>query len=307
MILSDRTLDSVATRFSAWKNRQPYCAAGDEIKGKDLSQLQQASFAHAIVLESDSLWLTLAGTKTNLFKREVAEEFIRNSAAVVRATAMWAQEHDKPRLTDFYRKMAHWLEERSPENVMWLYTLGSAIHLSIQHSIILFAEEKDDCEFENIEILIDKSFIEKPKHNDFWREWLRNFLFTRSEKEPVTVIKDWSERKHPFNRKYRRTSGVIDWSDLFRSNMHFVDSEKVLGVQIADICANICYRHYSGNRKYRPYRLLRSRVFGKDNTEMHYGILSASSLLTDSPENHVLPYADEDFAALAEGRAKSRT
>ena len=300
VILSDRGLDAVTERFSNWKSRQPACTAAAEIKGKSLSQLQQASFAQFVVLESADLWLTLAGTKTNLFKKEIAEEFVRNSAATTRAVAKWADEHDKPLLTDFYRRMAKWIEKRSPENVLWILTLANAIHLAMQHSIVAFAEEEDDSEFENIEILIDESFIKKQSHVEFWGEWLRSFLWTKSESEPVPVIKEWSERNHPFIAKYRRKKGVLDFTDLYRNHMGFVDSEKVLGVQVADICANICYRRWAGKAKYRPYRLLRSQVIGKGETEMHYGILNESSLLADAPENHVHPYQDEDLERIAE-------
>jgi hypothetical protein len=295
--VSDRTLDGISSNVSTWKSRQPGYDPDVEAKGKDLLQFQQASFAQSIVLQSTGLRLTLAGTKTNLFKRELMEQFISDSAGVLRATARWAETNDKPLLKDHFRGMARWIEQRSPENILWLYTLGNVIDLALQHGIVMFADEEHDCEFENIEILIDQSFITRPKHDDFWREWLRNFLFIKSEKNPMITIKEWSERDHPFNRKYGRQKGIIDWSDLFRNHMHFVNSHEVTGVQIADICANICYRHYSGNRKYRPYRLLRSRTSGKYNTEMHWGVFNESSLRTDAPENHVFPYSNEDLEA----------
>jgi len=83
-----------------------------------------------------------------------------------------------------------------------------------------------------------------------------------------------------------------------------VNSKDTPGVQIADICANIAYRYYGGNRKYRPYNLLRSRILGKDNSEIHYGLLNESSLLTDAPENHVSDYTEQEHAAVAEVKAK---
>jgi hypothetical protein len=73
----------------------------------------------------------------------------------------------------------------------------------------------------------------------------------------------------------------------------------LLGSRFADIAANICYPFYSGNPKYRPYRLLRSRISGKRGCEIHYGVLNESSLLTDAPENHVKDYSEEELAAMA--------
>jgi hypothetical protein len=296
--VSDKTLDGITSNFIAWKERQSCRTAEGEVKGKDLSQLQQASFANAVILIGKGLGLTLAGTKTSLFKKEIAEKVIQNTTDTVRAAAKWGEENEKPDWANFYKRMARWFGERSPENLMWLYSLGDAIHLSIQHSIVMFGDEADDCEFEDIEICIDKSFIGRPTHVEFWHEWLRNFLYNKSKREPTIVIREWSDRNHPFHRKYKSAGGICDWSDLFRNHVKFADSKDVLGVQIADICANICYRYFSGKPKYRPYRLLRSRIMGKHDSEIHYAVLDETSLLRDAPENHVSPYSEEELAAM---------
>jgi Protein of unknown function (DUF3800) len=162
----------------------------------------------------------------------------------------------------------------------------------------------DDSEFEYIEVLIDQSFIEKSTHMEFWQEWLRNFLYSQSRKEPTMIPKPWSQRDHPFNRKFQRAQGITDWTELYKKHIHFVKSKDTPGVQIADICANIAYRRFSGNAKYRPYRLLRSRISGKYNSEIHYGVFNESSLLTDAPENHVSDYSEKEHAAIAEIKAK---
>jgi len=304
--ISDRTSHAIGSNFNAWKSKQPYFTAGAELKGTDLSAFQQASFVNSVVVNSTGLRLTLAGTKTTLFKKEIAEQFIKDAGRVLRATAKSGDETDRPLIGEFFRKMARWMEERSPENLMWIYCLGDTIHLSIQHAIVLFAGQADDSEFENIEILTDQSFIGKSTHIQFWQEWLRNFLYSKSVRDPMMIPKEWSQRDHPFNRKFGRARGAlgggrgfIDWSDLFRNHLHFVRSADSLGVQIADVCANICYRHYSGKPKYRPYRLLRSRISGKHGAEIHYGILNDSSLLTDAAESHVKDYSEEELAAMA--------
>jgi hypothetical protein len=303
LITSDRTIDGITSSFAEWKRRQPLITVDAEVKGTRLSQLQQASFVNSVVLKNAGLRLTLAGTKTTLFYRQIAERFIKDSADVLRAAAKSFDETDRTPLGCFFRRMAKWMSGRSPENLMWIHCLGDAILLSIQYSIVLFAAEADDCEFENIDIYVDQSFIARPAHIEFWREWLRDFLYSSSTKRPTMIIKEWSQRDHPFNRKYPTARNLRDLSDLFRNHIHFVNSEDSLGVQIADICANICYKFYSGKPRYRPYRLLRSRITGKRGPEIHYGILNESSLLIDSPENHVRDYSEEELAAMAEMEA----
>jgi len=304
LTVSDKVLNSTTSNFSSWKSRQPYFTVGAELKGTDLSALQQASFVNSVILNSTDLRLTLSGTKTSLFKKEIAEQYIKDAAGILRASAKLGTETNRPLIEDFYRRMARWVEQRSPENLMWICCLGDAIRLSIQHSIVQFMYPADDCEFENIEVLIDQSFIEKSTHIKFWQEWLRNFLYSRSRKEPTMIPKPWSQRDHPFNRKFGRAQGITDWTELYKKHVHFVKSKDTPGVQIADICANIAYRFYSGNSKYRPYRLLRSRISGKHDTKIHYGVLNESSLLTDAPEKHVSDYTEEEHAAIAEMKAK---
>ncbi len=304
LTISDRTFDDIISNFTAWKGRQPYFTAGAELKGTDLSALQQASFVNSVILNAPDLRLTLAGTKTSLFKKEIAEQYIKDCAGILRASAKLGNETDRPLIEDFYRRMARWVEQRSPENLMWIVCLSNTIRLSIQHSIVQFMYPTDDPEFENIEVLIDQGFIEKSTHIEFWQEWLRNFLYSASRKEPTMIPKPWSEREHPFNRKVGRGRGITDWTELYRNHVRFVKSKETLGVQIADICANIAYRRFSGNAKYRPYRLLSSRISGKYNSEIHYGVLNESSLLTDAPENHVSDYSEKEHAAIADIKGK---
>jgi Protein of unknown function (DUF3800) len=302
--ISDLIVNKVTADFKAWQARQPYFNAGSELKGTDLTGLQQASFVNSVILNSPDLRLTLAGTKTNLFKKEIAERYIMDCAAILRATAKLGNKTSRPLIDDFYCKMARWVEQRSPENLMWIMSLGHAIRLSIQHSIVQFMYPADDSEFENIEILIDQSFIEKSTHVRFWHEWLRNFLYNASRKDPVMIPKPWSERDHPFNKQFGRARGITDWTELYKNHVHFVKSKDTPGIQIADICANIAYKKYSEHPKYRPYRLLRSRISGKHNSEIHYGVLGEESLLTDAPENHVSDYSETEYAAITEMKAK---
>lgn len=299
LTVSDKTVDELSRAFATWKLRQPRSAAENELKGKDLSRLQQVSFASSVLLANKGLMLTLAGTDTRSFERSIAKEYLRNAAAILRASAKKAAELGKTEIADSYVRMSRWATKRSPENVLWLLTLVEAIDLSIQHSIIMFADEMDAHEFESIEIIIDESFIKKEAHAEFWKEWLR----LRSFKKVWETPREWSS-DHPFNRKYRESSGLLNTRDLFRNHMRFANSDEVIGIQIADICANICYRRWSGKPKYQPYRLLRSRVRGKYGSEIHIGNLDRSSLLADEPEKHVTFYSEDDMARWA-GEART--
>lgn len=75
--ISDRTYNEVSVNFNVWKSRQPHFTFGGELKGKDLSTLQQASFVNSVIMNSTEVRLTLAGTKTTLFEKRIAEQYQR--------------------------------------------------------------------------------------------------------------------------------------------------------------------------------------------------------------------------------------
>ena len=147
VIVSDKDYGSVVASFDAWKSRQPRPRRGSELKGTDLTPMQQASFVNSVILNCRRLRLTLAGTKTTLFKREIAEQYIKDSAAILLATAESMKATDRPKLTDFFTRMAKWMRRRNPEQLMWLCCLAHVIDLSFQHAIVMFAEPAYDSEF----------------------------------------------------------------------------------------------------------------------------------------------------------------
>jgi hypothetical protein len=84
-------------------------------------------------------------------------------------------------------------------------------------------------------------------------------------------------------------------TDLFRNHMRFADSKKTEGLQIADICANMCFRFFH-KTKYRPYRLIRHRlVHRNDHREYTLLKLDKDQLQTDAPEAHVHAFRFEDY------------
>src|SRR5208283_86172 len=99
--------------------------------------------------------------------------------------------------------------------------------------------------------------------------------------------KDWKLRNHPYHRKYRVEPGVTNLAYLLRDHMNFVDSKQSLGVQIADICAQICRRFHGGDKGLAAYALLERRIIGRGGIKLLLVHFNESSLFSDGPENHV--------------------
>ena len=167
---------------------------------------------------------------------------------------------------EFFRQMSGWIGKRSTPNCLWIVVLLEAIFQTLQHAIVRFADAEFSSEFENIEFVIDRSFIQRDEHLDFWKEWLRADLM-KSSRASIMTIKQWPP-DHPYRKKYMIHKGLYDYNDLFRNHTAFYDSKSTIGLQVADICANICYRYHRDKRsETRAYDMLRPRVMGKDGTE----------------------------------------
>jgi Protein of unknown function (DUF3800) len=80
-----------------------------------------------------------------------------------------------------------------------------------------------------------------------------------SRRGTIKTPKEWPA-DHPFNRKYRSHKGLFNYNDLFYKHTDFHDSKSMVGLQVADICANIFYRFFRDDPDTRAYEMLRPRV-----------------------------------------------
>jgi hypothetical protein len=204
------------------------------------------------------------------------------SAEIFRLSSELCAKHtsdsnNNEKIVEFYRRMSGWVAKRSTPNCLWIVVLLQTIFDTLQHGIVRFAEPEFSREFENIEFVIDKSFIQRDEHLQFWKEWLRADLM-KSSRESIMTIKEWPP-DHPYKKKCMMHKGLYDYRDLFHDHTVFRDSKSVIGLQIADICANICYRFYRDDRKdIRAYTLLWRRIMCKGGAEIHVITVDERSL-----------------------------
>jgi len=280
-----------------------------ELKGEELSPNQLESFSYKVFpsVGCDSK-LTVVGADTEITSKDIIERARQQVGEQFAHCATVVLEHNpsNKRLAQQYTEAAGWVRKRSAENFLWVNTLEEEILQSVQHGVVYFLEPQDDTEFENIEIIIDRSFIKREQHIGFWKEWLRNGLVNRSHRKEGFVTPDtWAKRDHPFRRKYGR-NGLFDFNDLYQNHMRFDESGAVLGLQIADICAHTCYRYYRGERELKAYWNLRPRIVGRDGRPITLIQFTRDSLYSDGVENHVGILDIEDMKRKAAERRKKR-
>lgn len=252
--------------------------------------------------------VTVVGANTSLTSKQIVVKVRDDVSALFKCTADLVNQKNpaNKRLIQFYVEMSSWVKNRSTSNFLWISVLEEAILDTIQHSIAYYMEPTDDGAFENIEIAIDRSFIFRERHVWFWQEWLRSRLSTGMDRgEGMVTPHTWAQRDHPFHQKYGR-HGLFNFSDLFRNHMHFQDSKKQPGLQIADICANICYRRWRGDEESAAYRSLRPRIVGKYGFEMRRLHFDERSVVQGGIEEHVRVLDIEAMARKAAERAARR-
>ncbi|MCU1240489.1 MAG: hypothetical protein JWO71_1215 [Candidatus Acidoferrum typicum] len=168
---------------------------------------------------------------------------------------------------------------------------------SLQTAIIHYHDSKFEQEFDDFEIVIDRGFIRNAEHEVFWREFLRTYVTNRCRREPLGTPEEWKKTNHIFERKYARDENQIDLTTLMRDSTYFSDSKMTEGLQIADICANICLKYHRRKQWFEAYRLLRRFIVGKQGSPMKalipFGNLDLASEAPTRTQQEVLVYASK--------------
>lgn len=268
-----------------------------EIKANVLDDDQLESFVRSVILPETDLILTVVGIDTSVVAKKELEEWRDVISHLCQGAAQWSDSRSFPIAKRQYSEMSGWLWNRSPENLALMFSLGEVIWQSLQNSIIRFHEPKFESEFSDMEIVIDHSFIRRGQHELFWREFFRTYLNNKSRREPLGTPETWKETNHSFERQYHHSDGQIDLTPLFREHMYFSDSKTSEGLQIADICANICLRYHRRKQWFEAYRLLRKFIVGADGRPMTTLILAGGpNLNAKAPtktQQEVLEYAKQ--------------
>lgn len=299
LTVADRDSDALFARFAGWK-RTTIGDSKREVKGAELTESQLEQFANQIlVAQGRDFWLTVVGLDTRRTSREHIEELRRQAWVMAERSSEIAAEHKNAWLMEFYRQETGWLKARSAENMLWIVGLEHAVVDSLQHSILRFMEPEDDIEYLAMKILIDRSFIHREQHINFWREWLRNGL-SKSSRPPMIIPNTWRPRNHPFIQTYELHPGLLNFNKLILDDTGFFPSHEHPGLQLADICAHTLCRYHRGLGAVAAYRRLRTRIVGRDGAEINQVIVDERSLHTDDPRNHVDVFDEAEFVERAE-------
>lgn len=199
-----------------------------------------------------------------------------------------AIDKEKPEWADFYKKLSIWYKNAKKMNYqhfMKLILLRRLINRSFENAVgvsILY-EMVDDSNSENLlnlEFKIDKDFIKGLEAKQYWKELLRNSFHTYNEKNPLPALQKWQENGHPFLNKYKgRTGNRLNFSNLFRENCDFLESDEHWEIQIADITGIIINRYFNRHKAQKAFDNLNKCV---KSEIVELNLIDTSELLTDS-------------------------
>jgi hypothetical protein len=290
LVVPDGAMDALEARFLTWKS-SVIGKSTRELKGSELDSDQLQVFVRMVLPESERTpLLSVVGADTARTEENHVAMARDQLAAQYAHTARLLLEYDPPNnsMAQNYTEVSGWTKKRSAVNFLWIATAERTIAESLQLMVCAFLEQQYDQEFKEIEIAVDRSFIKEPGPINFWIEYVRLARLNRTTGgSPFLVPRDWKVRNHPFNRKYRKDDGITDFTDLLRNHMNFVDSRHSIGIQIADICAQICRRYHCGNAALTAYSFIENRIVGRDGATLLLLHFDKTSIFEDKPEDHV--------------------
>lgn len=294
--LPDHALPDVFLQFFRWKRDVLGLKKQKEVKAYELDTKQLRSFVECVALREKTLRVTYTAVDTQFTSAAVVGKMRDQWADVLAVVANRETGRRNRSSAQFHLEMSHWVKQRSLENFLWNMALYAIVFESIQNTISRFADESFDEEFFSWDIIIDRSFIRRDRHMNFWQEWLRHQLRQFSVNHGgFKAPSGWLKRNHPLLKNMRRDTNVVDGSELLLEHTYFADSRPSEGLQLADICAHICFRYLKNGIPYEPLTLLREQINDGTGGPIRLIHLSEDHIWKDSAEAHVYEVTPEEF------------
>jgi len=160
-----------------------------------------------------------------------------------------------------YSNMLCWYKNQSEQNILKITVLGTTILNSLNHAICFSAVNSFDNELGFLQYKIDKDFIHKGAKEIYWKEILRNQLWSR---HGITRVKEW-DKNHPFLKTFvkEEKGNRFVIKNEFKNRINFYNSHLSFEIRIADIVSTI-NRKYITERKCKiAFNKLRQLNFSK--------------------------------------------
>ncbi len=165
------------------------------------------------------------------------------------------------KIANQYSNMLDWYKNQSKQNTLKMAVLGTTISDSLNHAICFSAVNSFDDELEFLQFKIDQDFISKGAKNIYWKEILRNQLWSR---HGITRIKEW-DKNHPFLRIFveEENGHKLILTNELKNRINFYNSRFSFEIRIADIISTINRKYITERKCKLSFNKLRQLNFSK--------------------------------------------
>ena len=135
-------------------------------------------------------------------------------------------------------RLAADIRRMSDQQVLRLATWAKCISRSINDSIIFHNGEDYDPSWSSLRFEIDPVQQSGGTEANSFEFLLPAWITAWSHDEPLTTIEGIHTAEHPFVKNWDCPAG-IDVGKMFKNNVHYVPSDKSIGIQLADLTATL--------------------------------------------------------------------
>jgi len=239
-------------QFEKWKNTidKGRFTNQNEVKGSDLTEDELFRFTNEVIISEPkigNIQIRIIPSENNI---KVFDSFKEVETNLIALLITHSEKIDDKNGLEFYTKFSRWFKHRNFQHYMKIVLLENCIGRSVQMAMgmsILYWALGDDTDLMNLEIKIDKDFINKTGEKQYFKELLKQGFRTITETHRIPMAKELLASNHPFVTKNMLPNGMLNLAEVFNNRCDFFDSHKNFELQIADILGTIFHRVQNRN------------------------------------------------------------
>ncbi len=281
--------------FELWEEGLPdRCRKDGEVKGWLLDDEQMSDFAEKVLLNNN-----VHGTKHHVFATPLIDFNVdtikyqrdKNVKQLLEGAEQYRDDGKKYyKIAQFYEDMSKWLNKRSLKTLLKIELLSSTIYGAFRDSVVWSVNKDFDRELGDLTIRMDKGFIDKPIHMDYWLDTMRTSLWNLSYHGGGFIHLDTWRSNHPYVKRFIKYPDSNENLSVFtkeiRNCMNFYDSKDFYEIRMADIIANAYFRHYVKKENLRSLEIFKKTRLYPTKT---YTIVAVQPTEVQTPN----PYTDK--------------
>jgi hypothetical protein len=250
-------LKSKQAAFEKWERALPPSLknAKGEIKSSSLSGKHLEAFAAEVIRSHYRVGITPLAIRPSENPLSVVEKYRSTQVMQIRDGCRMYAEQGKHGLAKTYEHFWHWYDRLSYPQYLKLTLLGRCITSSLINTVGHAISGGYDEELVRMRYMLDRDFIKGPEQNAFWREMLRNQIYSFTRDDPLPLLNTWKRKGHPFLARYA-PDGRINLSEMFWDGCSFLESRDHFEIRIADAVATILSRACNGDIGGAAYDLI---------------------------------------------------